>query len=216
MTSTKPTGPKGPVLSPQRMGGRPRKIKLTPREQMRAQLLGLTKKKAGSDKSRLNISDCIGLVRKIVTTTGHKRAGLLREFAEHQKISVRHALRLLPVMRVALREAEHRDEVFARLGDSLIAPYRALESSIGRLDDMARTTTKNFDLLIARVTAAHRKIENKHRELIFHHPNVWKAATQVTTDREFLDIILKEWRDAPDDDARELVIKELEEIARAK
>lgn len=210
------TGPKGPEQSLHRNGGRPRKRKLTPREQMREQIHALGKTKLRRGLSYSTYSDCIALVRAIVTATGHKRAALLREFAEHKKISERHARRLLPAMRATVRETEQLREAFARFVENVLAPSRAFESSIGHLADTGRKTMQNFDLIIARVTAAHRKIENKHRDLIFHHPRVWLAATQVTTDPASLDVILNAWRDAPDDDARELVIKELKEIARAK
>lgn len=216
MTTRKSTGPQAPEQSQHRKGGRPRKRKLTPREQMREQIFALGKTKLRRGHSRLNVSDCIELVRAILTTTGHKRAALLREFAEHKKISERHARRLLPEIAAAVQHFDLTGLAWARFGTVALAPFHALESSIARLDDMARKTTQNFDSLVARVTQAHKKIENQHRELIFHHPCVWKAATQVTTDPASLDVILNAWRDAPDDHARELVIKELEEIARAK
>ena len=210
MTSSKSAEPKGSVLTAHRKGGRPRK--LAPSKQIIA--LGNTKSRRG--KSPLIYLDCIGLVRAIVKATGHKRAALLREFAEQKKMSDRHARRLLPAMQATVHQTNQINRVTTRFVNSALAQFAALETSFAHVEYLTRTTAQTFDSFIARVTRAHKKIENKHRELIFHHPRVWNAATQVTTDPASLEIILNAWRDAPDDDARELVIKELEEIARAK
>lgn len=189
---------------------------MTPREQMREQILAFGRARGMGRKPSSYFVGHIELIRAIAKAMGHKRAALLREFATHKNMSVRHARRMLPEILEAADSTHKVIDAWDRFANRAQAQALALESSVGRLDAMARTTTQNFDSLIARVTAAHRKIENQHRNLIFHHPHVWKAATQVTTDPANLEIILNAWRDAPDDDARELVIKELEEIARAK